>query len=117
VILVCSGFMTCKTVLLPLGGQRLLPVFVPLDEAVRSAGDTRVPAATGQLLSWLHFVPLSHTLVFAPGEGWIDGLPQAGLGALGGWLARMSYAMLLGTAMLLRWRSGRCRGIRLSSGS
>jgi len=85
--------------------------------ALRGAGDTRVPAVTALLLSWLFFVPLSHTLVFAPGEGWIDALPQAGLGALGGWLALMSYAMLLGTAMLLRWRSGRWRAIRLAPGS
>lgn len=85
--------------------------------ALRGAGDTRVPALTALLLSWLYFVPLAHTLVFAPGEGWIDGLPQAGLGALGGWLALMSYAMLLGIAMLLRWRSGRWRSIRLSPGS
>lgn len=85
--------------------------------ALRGAGDTRVPAITALLLSWLYFVPLSHTLVFAPGEGWIDGLPQAGLGALGGWLALMSYAMLLGIAMLLRWRSGRWRAIRLSRGN
>ena len=76
-----------------------------------------VPAATALTLSWLFFVPLSHTLVFAPGHGWIDGLPQAGLGALGGWLALMSYAMLLGLAMLWRWRSGRWRLIRLARGS
>ncbi|HNR91170.1 MAG TPA: MATE family efflux transporter [Dokdonella sp.] len=149
VILMCSGFMTCIAALLLLGGQWLLPVFMPpLDEAareaiavgllilwpaaayqafdglyfgsasaLRGAGDTRVPAITALLLSWLYFVPLSHTLVFAPGEGWIDGLPQAGLGALGGWLALMSYAMLLGIAMLLRWRSGRWRAIRLSRGN
>lgn len=85
--------------------------------ALRGAGDTRVPAATALTLSWLFFVPLSHTLVFAPGHGWIDGLPQAGLGALGGWLALMSYAMLLGLAMLWRWRSGRWRLIRLARGS
>jgi MATE family multidrug resistance protein len=149
VILICSGFMTCIALLLLLGGQWLLPLFLPGTDsaarealavglvilwpaaayqafdglyfgsasALRGAGDTRVPAITALLLSWLYFVPLSHTLVFAPGEGWIDGLPQAGLGALGGWLALMSYAMLLGTAMLLRWRSGRWRAITLSPGS
>ncbi len=149
VILICSGFMTCIALLLLLGGQWLLPVFLPGTDsaarealavglvilwpaaayqafdglyfgsasALRGAGDTRVPAITALLLSWLYFVPLSHTLVFAPGEGWIDGLPQAGLGALGGWLALMSYAMLPGTAMLLRWRSGRWRAITLSPGS
>ncbi len=85
--------------------------------ALRGAGDTRVPALTALALSWFFFVPLSHTLVFRPGEGWVDGLPQAGLGALGGWLALMSYAMLLGLGMLARWRSGRWRGITLARGS
>ncbi|MBP7615608.1 MAG: hypothetical protein KA756_08140, partial [Steroidobacteraceae bacterium] len=63
------------------------------------------------------FVPLSHELVFAPGQGWLDGLPQDGLGALGGWLALMSYAMLLGLSMLVRWRSGRWRAITLARGN
>ncbi|MGE0581729.1 MAG: MATE family efflux transporter [Steroidobacteraceae bacterium] len=85
--------------------------------ALRGAGDTRVPAITALALSWFFFVPLSHTLVFAPGQGWIDGLPQAGLGALGGWLALMGYAMLLGLCMLGRWRSGHWRGITLARGN
>ena len=80
---------------------------------LRAAGDTRVPALTALGLSWLLFVPLSHALVFAPGEGWIDGMPQLGLGAQGGWIALMCYAILLGSAMGLRWRSGRWRGISL----
>ncbi len=74
---------------------------------LRAAGDTQVPAIAALLLSWLLFVPLAHTLIFAPGQGWIDGLPQAGLGAIGGWLALMTYATLLGPMMFLRWRSGR----------
>ncbi len=81
--------------------------------AMRGAGDTRVPAMTALGLSWLFYIPLAHTLIFAPGQGWIDGLPQAGLGALGGWLALMSYVMLLGTSMFVRWRSGRWRTITL----
>ncbi|HQW09057.1 MAG TPA: MATE family efflux transporter [Steroidobacteraceae bacterium] len=85
--------------------------------ALRGAGDTHVPAITALALSWCFFVPLSHTLVFAPGQGWLDGLPQAGLGALGGWLALMSYAMLLGLSMLVRWRSGRWRAITLARGN
>lgn len=76
---------------------------------LRAAGDTRIPALTALLLSWLLFVPLAHTLIFSAGAGWIAGLPQAGLGALGGWLALMTYATLLGSAMFLRWRSGRWR--------
>lgn len=77
--------------------------------ALRGAGDTRVPAITALVLSWFFFVPLAHTLVFDAKQAWIAGLPQVGLGALGGWLALMSYAMLLGLLMLRRWRSGEWR--------
>ena len=84
--------------------------------SLRAAGDTRVPALTAMSLSWLLFIPLAHTLIFAAGRGWIDGLPQAGMGALGGWLALMSYATLLGSAMLLRWRSGHWRSMQSVSG-
>ena len=80
---------------------------------MRGAGDTRVPAATALVLSWFLFVPLAHTLVFAPGGGWIDGLPQYGLGAKGGWLALMIYCTLLGCSMFWRWRHGAWRGVKL----
>jgi multidrug resistance protein, MATE family len=80
---------------------------------LRGAGDTRVPAATALVLSWCFFVPLAHTLIFAPGAGWIDGLPQFGLGARGGWLALMSYVTLLGLAMFWRWRHGAWRRFAL----
>ncbi|MEZ5513565.1 MAG: MATE family efflux transporter [Steroidobacteraceae bacterium] len=82
--------------------------------SLRGAGDTRVPALAALLLSWLFYVPLAHTLIFAPGQGWIDGLPQLGFGAIGAWYALMSYATLLGTILLLRWRSGRWRGMRIN---
>lgn len=81
--------------------------------ALRGAGDTRVPAVTALCLSWFFFVPLAHTLVFAPGEGWVDGLPQFGLGAKGGWIALMTYVLLLGSAMLWRWRHGAWRKLRI----
>ncbi|MEZ5459188.1 MAG: MATE family efflux transporter [Steroidobacteraceae bacterium] len=80
---------------------------------LRAAGDTLVPAATALLASWGLFIPLAHVLIFAPGQGWVDGLPQFGLGALGGWLALMAYAVLLGSSMFVRWRSGRWRRLRL----
>jgi MATE family multidrug resistance protein len=82
---------------------------------LRGAGDTRVPAATALVLSWFFFVPLAHTLIFAPGAGWIDGLPQFGLGARGGWLALMSYVILLGLAMFWRWRAGVWRRLELGA--
>jgi len=81
--------------------------------ALRATGDTAVPARTALLLSWLFFVPLAHTLVFTAEQAWVPGLPQAGLGALGGWLALMAYAMLLGVSMYRRWRSDRWRRIDL----
>jgi MATE family multidrug resistance protein len=80
---------------------------------LRGAGDTRVPAATALVLSWFLFVPLAHTLIFAPGHGWIEGLPQFGLGAKGGWLALMTYCTLLGCSMLWRWRHGAWRRVKL----
>jgi MATE family multidrug resistance protein len=80
---------------------------------LRGAGDTRVPAATALVLSWFFFVPLAHTLIFAAGEGWIDGLPQFGLGARGGWLALMCYVTLLGSSMFWRWRRGAWRRLSL----
>jgi multidrug resistance protein, MATE family len=80
---------------------------------LRGAGDTRVPAATALVLSWFFFVPLAHTLIFAPGQGWIDGLPQYGLGARGGWLALMAYVILLGCGMFWRWRHGAWRRVTL----
>lgn len=81
--------------------------------ALRGAGDVRIPALAVMALAWLGFVPLSHILSFAPGEGWVDFLPQAGLGTIGGWSALLIYAVALGTLMWLRWRSGAWRRIDL----
>jgi multidrug resistance protein, MATE family len=72
---------------------------------LRGAGDAAVPAAFVILISWLVFVPLAHMLTFAPGQGWVDFLPQWGLGATGGWYSVVIYSMLVGTALLARWRS------------
>jgi len=80
---------------------------------LRGAGDTRVPAATALVLSWFFFVPLAHTLIFAPGAGWIGGLPQYGMGARGGWIALMCYVILLGSSMFWRWRHGAWRRVVL----
>jgi MATE family multidrug resistance protein len=80
---------------------------------LRGAGDTRIPAVTALVLSWFFFVPLAHTLIFAAGEGWVDGLPQFGLGAQGGWYALALYVVLLGSSMLWRWRHGAWRRVRL----
>lgn len=78
---------------------------------LRGAGDALVPAGMVLALSWLIFVPLAHMLTFAPGQGWVEWLPQFGLGAIGGWIAAVLYITALGLAMYLRWRSGAWRNI------
>jgi multidrug resistance protein, MATE family len=72
---------------------------------LRGAGDVRLPAVMVLALSWLVFVPLAHSLSFAPGQGWVDWLPQYGLGAVGGWFAALIYIFFLGLMLFLRWRS------------
>jgi MATE family multidrug resistance protein len=80
---------------------------------LRGAGDVRVPALIVAALSWLVWVPLSHSVTFAPGAGWVHFLPQYGYGAVGGWAASVGYVVLLGGSLFLRWRSGAWRRIRL----
>jgi MATE family multidrug resistance protein len=72
---------------------------------LRGAGDAAVPALLTITLSWLVFVPLAHMFTFAPGQGWFEVLPQLGWGAAGGWFAVVVYALLVGAALFLRWRS------------
>lgn len=73
---------------------------------LRGAGDAVAPALFVLGLSWFFFVPLAHSLAFEPGGGFVDWLPQFGLGAAGGWLAAVIYVALIGLIMLARWRSG-----------
>lgn len=80
---------------------------------LRGAGDVRVPMLMVIVLSWLGFVPLTHALTFAPGEGWVSFLPQLGLRTVGGWSAVLLYTFSLGAAMFLRWRSGAWRKVVL----
>lgn len=80
---------------------------------LRGAGDVTVPAALVLPVSLLFFVPLAHVLTFAPGQGWVHFLPQLGWGAYGGWVAVLSYLILLGAALFIRWRSGVWQKIRI----
>jgi MATE family multidrug resistance protein len=80
---------------------------------LRGAGDVTVPAVLVLPVSFLFFVPLAHSLTFAPGQGWVRFLPQYGFGAYGGWAAVLSYLMLLGATLFLRWRSGVWQKIRI----
>ncbi|MFZ9735213.1 MAG: MATE family efflux transporter [Burkholderiaceae bacterium] len=70
---------------------------------LRGAGDARVPALVLFVLSWGLFVPLTHILVFAPGQGFIDALPALGYGAAGGWWASVIYIVLLAGFLSWRW--------------
>ena len=72
---------------------------------LRGAGDATVPAVLILGMSWLLFVPLAHSLAFAPGQGFVGWLPQYGLGAAGGWIAAVVYVSLVGILMLARWRA------------
>jgi MATE family multidrug resistance protein len=81
---------------------------------LRGAGDVIVPAAMVLALSWGLFVPLAHSLSFPAGAGWVTGLPQFGLGAVGGWLAAVAYIFCLGTLLFARWRAGTWRRVVLS---
>jgi multidrug resistance protein, MATE family len=80
---------------------------------LRGAGDARVPALIVLACGTLLFLPLTHFLTFAPGEGWIDAVPGLGLGAVGGWSAILVYVVAIGTALWLRWKNGAWKRIRL----
>jgi MATE family multidrug resistance protein len=71
---------------------------------LRAVGDVRVPAAWTSLLAWLFWVPLAHTLIFAPGAGMVAGLPQFGLRLAGAWWASILYGVVLALVLGLRWR-------------
>jgi multidrug resistance protein, MATE family len=81
--------------------------------SLRGAGDVKAPAVLFLVCSWGVFVPLAHMLSFAPGQGWTDIAPQFGFGAAGGWTGLLLYIVLLGSALFVRWRSGRWRRIRI----
>jgi multidrug resistance protein, MATE family len=80
---------------------------------LRGAGDTMVPGMLVLVLSWFLFVPLAHSLTFAPGGGFLHFLPQFGYGARGGWSAMIIYVLLLGSMLYGRWRRGVWQTIRL----
>jgi multidrug resistance protein, MATE family len=80
---------------------------------LRGAGDVRLPAVMVLGLSWLLFVPLAHSLSFAAGDGWVNWLPQFGLGAVGGWFAALAYVCCLGLMLFFRWKSGAWQRIAL----
>ena len=80
---------------------------------LRGAGDATVPAVMVTALSWGIFVPLAYMATFN-GDGWFALLPQFGFGAVGGWTALLVYIVLLGLAMLWRWRARAWQRIAIS---
>jgi len=95
-------------------GYQLFDGFnISASACLRGAGDVRLPAVMVLALSWLLFVPLAHSLSFAAGAGWVDWLPQFGLGAVGGWFAALTYVCCLGLMLFVRWWSGAWQRIAL----
>lgn len=88
-----------------IGAQLFDGLNISSSACLRGAADVRLPALMVLALSWLLFVPLAHSLSFAPGGGWVSWLPQFGLGALGGWFAALAYVCCLGVVLFLRWWS------------
>ena len=96
----------CVLLWIAAGYQLFDGLNISASACLRGAGDVRLPAVMVLALSWLLFVPLAHSLSFAPGAGWVDWLPQFGLGAVGGWFAAVAYICCLGVMLFLRWWSG-----------
>jgi multidrug resistance protein, MATE family len=103
----------CELLWIAAGYQLFDGFNISSSACLRGAGDVRLPAIMVLALSWLLFVPLAHSLSFAPGNGWVDWLPQFGMGAVGGWFAALTYVCCLGLMLYLRWWSGAWQRIAL----
>jgi MATE family multidrug resistance protein len=110
-----AGVVTrgCELLWIAAGYQLFDGFNISSSACLRGAGDVRLPAIMVLALSWLLFVPLAHSLSFAPGTGWVDWLPQFGMGAVGGWFAALIYVCCLGLMLFLRWWSGAWQRIAL----
>ncbi len=107
------GVRGCELLWIAAGYQLFDGLNISSGACLRGAGDVRLPAIMVLALSWLLFVPLAHSLSFAPGSGWVDWLPQWGMGAVGGWWAAVIYVCCLGLMLFVRWESGAWRRIAL----
>jgi MATE family multidrug resistance protein len=110
-----AGVVTrgCELLWIAAGYQLFDGFNISSSACLRGAGDVRLPAIMVLALSWLLFVPLAHSLSFAPGTGWVHWLPQFGMGAVGGWFAALIYVCFLGLMLFLRWWSGAWQRIAL----
>jgi MATE family multidrug resistance protein len=70
--------------------------------ALRGAGDTRFPFVVQASLAWCVRLPLVYLLAVVLGRG-----------VLGAWWGELGYVTVLGSAWLLRFRSGVWRTIRI----
>ncbi len=102
-----AGVVTrgCQLLWIAAGYQLFDGLNISAGACLRGAGDVRLPAIMVLALSWLLFVPLAHSLSFAPGTGWVNWLPQFGMGAVGGWIAALIYVCCLGLMLSFRWWS------------
>lgn len=107
---------SCSLLWIAAGYQLFDGLNISAGACLRGAGDVRLPAVMVLALSWLVFVPMAHSLSFAPRQGWVDWLPQFGYGAVGGWLAALFYILILGLMLFWRWHSGAWRRIALALG-
>ncbi|MEM6597836.1 MAG: MATE family efflux transporter [Cyanobacteria bacterium P01_C01_bin.69] len=71
---------------------------------LQGAGDVRVPSFLAISLSWLLYAPLTHSLTFDPGEGFVRFLPQFGWGVWGGWTAAIIFSGMISSLLCLRWK-------------
>jgi MATE family multidrug resistance protein len=108
VIALCSSLLWLAAAYQFFDGANFASAF-----CLRGAGDARVPALIVLACGTLVFLPLTHFLTFAPGEGWFDAAPGLGFGAVGGWCAILVYVLLIGSALWLRWKNGAWKRIRL----
>jgi multidrug resistance protein, MATE family len=106
----------CQLLWIAAGYQLFDGFNISSSACLRGAGDVRLPAIMVLALSWLLFVPLAHSLSFAPGTGWVTWLPQFGMGAVGGWFAAVAYVCALGMMLFFRWWSGAWQRISLPLG-
>jgi MATE family multidrug resistance protein len=77
-------------------------IAIVADGALRGAGDTRWPFAVRCLLSWMVFLPLAYLL--AVPVGW---------GLTGAWLGGLASIVLLALYLVMRFRGGAWRRIRI----
>ena len=77
-------------------------IAIVTEGALRGAGDTRIPFVARCLISWLVFLPLAY--LFAVPLGW---------GLTGAWIGGLFSMILLTAFLVLRFRSGAWRSIRI----